>query len=58
MQEQEVSDITLRERSVSVVLLAGGQGKRMGVCSLPKLFSFPSLFPHRIWLIILFLITG
>ncbi|KAL2959746.1 hypothetical protein AAZX31_17G002300 [Glycine max] len=35
MQEQEVSDITLRERSVSVVLLAGGQGKRMGA-SMPK----------------------
>ncbi|KAG4931850.1 hypothetical protein JHK87_045852 [Glycine soja] len=35
VQEQEVSDITLRERSVSVVLLAGGQGKRMGA-SMPK----------------------
>jgi len=30
----ESGDDVVREKSVSVVLLAGGQGKRMGVCSL------------------------
>ncbi|XLS79121.1 hypothetical protein HN51_063346 [Arachis hypogaea] len=36
----------VKEKSVSVVLLAGGQGKRMGVSFLSSCYVFQTIFSH------------